>query len=197
MTDMQTSLPLLIVRPSMLNSVCTSLHNLWPVKWNALQVIPLPCAFLFIFPNIDATQAPNSIKSFDHHHESTLGLIFLEWYDLLHIITWPLWSIDLDHARSSPWPRSIGTKSCSSFTATRSLASKPWLALHHCNRSIKPSLVLILSTLVTWLHVMSHMQWVPPSHYMSIVSTLSHFSSMAHVAHTSVFVWTNHLCIST
>ena len=32
---------------------------------------------------------------------------------------------------------------------------------------------------------------------MSIASTLSHFSSMAHVAHTSVFVWTNHLCIST
>src|SRR6185503_2075457 len=28
-------------------------------------------------------------------------------------------------------------------------------------------------------------------------STLSHFSSMAHVAHTSVFVWTNLLCIST
>ena len=33
------------------------------------------------------------------------------------------------------------------------------LALHACNRSIKPSLVLIFSTLVTWLHVMSHMQW--------------------------------------
>src|SRR6185436_7024019 len=32
---------------------------------------------------------------------------------------------------------------------------------------------------------------------MSIASTLSHFSSMAHVAHTSVFVWTNLLCIST
>ena len=51
--------------------------------------------------------------------------------------------------------------------------------------------------LVTWLHVMSHMQWDPRSHYMSIASTLSHFSSMAHVAHTSVFVWTNLLCIST
>ena len=126
-----------------------------------------------------------------------LGLIFFEWYYPLHIITWPLWSIDLDLARSSPLPRSIGAKSCSSFTATRSLASKPWLALHHCNQSIKPSLVLIFSTLVTWLHVMSHMKWVPPSHYMSIASTLSHFSSMAHIAHTSVFVWTNHLCIST
>jgi hypothetical protein len=48
------------------------------VKLNALQVIPLPCAFHFIFSNVDATQAPTSIKPFDHHHESTLGLIFLE-----------------------------------------------------------------------------------------------------------------------
>jgi len=38
----------------------------------------LPCAFHFIFSNIDATQAPISIKLFGHHHESTLGLIFLE-----------------------------------------------------------------------------------------------------------------------
>ena len=120
-----------------------------------------------------------------------------EWYDPLHVITWSLWSTDLDLTRSSPLPRSIGAKSCPSFTASRSIASKPWLALHHCNRSIKPILVLIFSTLVTWPHVMSHMQWVPPSHYMSILSTLSHFSFMAHAAHTSVFVWTNYLCIST
>ena len=97
-----------------------------------------------------------------------------EWYDPLHIIIWPLWSIDLDLACSSPLPWSIGAKSCPSFTASRSVASKPWLALHHCNRSIKPSLVLIFSTLVTWLHVMSHMQWAPSHRHM----------------------WTNHLCIS-
>jgi len=97
-----------------------------------------------------------------------------EWYDPLHIITWPLWSIDLDLVRSSPSPRSIGAKSCPSFTASRSVASESWLVLHHCNRSIKPSLVLIFSTLVTWLHVMSHMQWAPSHHHL----------------------WTNHLCIS-
>ena len=97
-----------------------------------------------------------------------------EWYDPLHIITWPLWSIDLDLARSWPSPRSIGAKSCPNIPASRSIASKPWLALHHCNRSIKPSLVLIFSTLVTWLHVMSHMQWAPSHHHL----------------------WTNYLCIS-
>ena len=96
-----------------------------------------------------------------------------EWYDPLHIITWPLWSIDLDLACSSPSPRSIGAKSYPSFTASRSITSKSWLALHYCNRSIKPSLVLIFSTLVTWLHVMSHMQWTPHHH-----------------------LWTNHLYIS-
>ena len=95
-----------------------------------------------------------------------------EWYDPLHIITWPLWSIDIDLACSSPSPQSIDAKSCPSFTASRSIASKSWLALHHCNRSIKRSLVLIFSTLVTWLYGMFHMQWVPPSHYMSIASTL-------------------------
>jgi hypothetical protein len=42
------------------------------------------------------------------------------------------------------------------------------LALHACNRSIKPSLVLIFSTLVTWLHVMSHMQWAPSSHVWAL-----------------------------
>ena len=79
----------------------------------------------------------------------------------------------LDLARFSPLLRSIGAKSCSSFTASRSITLKPWLALHHCNQSIKPSLVLIFSTLVTWLHVMSHMQYAP-YHYL----------------------WTNHMCIS-
>jgi hypothetical protein len=42
------------------------------------------------------------------------------------------------------------------------------LALHVCNRSIKSSLVLIFSTLVTWLHVMSHMQWAPSSHVWAL-----------------------------
>ena len=56
----------------------------------------------------------------------------------------------------------------------------PWLqslqlALHACNRSIKPSLVLIFSTLVTWLNIMSHMQWAPSSY---------------------LYLWTNFLCIS-
>jgi hypothetical protein len=49
------------------------------------------------------------------------------------------------------------------------------LALHACKRSIKPSLVLIFSTLVTWLNVMSHMQWAPSSHMWALqhIQTIS------------------------
>jgi hypothetical protein len=88
---------------------------------------------------------------------------------------WPYWFIDLDLTCSSPLHRSVGTKSCSSFTIAWSFASKPRLALHLHNRSIEPSLILIFSTLVTWLYVMSHMQWVPSWHH---------------------HMWTNLLCIS-
>ena len=60
------------------------------------------------------------------------------------------------------------------------------LALHICNRSIKPSLILIFSTLVTWLHVMSHMQWAPSSHMWALQQFQAIFTVMAWVAHTGV-----------
>jgi hypothetical protein len=60
------------------------------------------------------------------------------------------------------------------------------LALHACNRSIKPSHVLILSTLVTWLDVMSCMQWAPSSHVWALQQIQAIFTVMAWFAHTSV-----------
>ena len=100
--------------------------HLWPVKWNALQVIPLPCAFHFIFSNVGATQPPTSIELFDHYHESTLGLIILEWYDPLHIIMWPYWFINLNFAGSSLLPCSIGAKSLLKLPRhMRFVSSKP------------------------------------------------------------------------
>ena len=68
-----------------------------------------------------------------------------------------------------------GTKSCSSFTATRSIAPKPPTCPSRLQpvHQAKPHLDLL--HLVTWLHVMSHMQWAPLSHN---------------------YLWTNHLCIS-
>jgi hypothetical protein len=88
---------------------------------------------------------------------------FSKWYDPFHIITWPSRSIDLDFTCSSPLHRSVGSKSCSSFTIAWSFASKPWLALHLHNRSIEQSLILVFTILVTWVNVMSHIQWSPLS----------------------------------
>jgi hypothetical protein len=99
-----------------------------------------------------------------------------QWYDPLHIITRPYWFIDLDlslalHRCVDPSVPSLAQASPPRGPSLQSL----WLALHSCNRSIKPSLILIFSTLVIWLHVMSHMQWAPSSH---------------------IHLWTNLLCIS-
>ena len=195
MTDMQTSLPLLIVWPSILNPV---MHFSTQPLTGTLQVIPLPCALHFIFSNVDATQAPTLIKPFDYRHESTLGLIFLERYDPLHIIMWPYWFINLNWVCSSSLPCLSAPSLCSSFPTTCGLLLQSLqLAFHTCNWSIHAKPCLNLLHLATRHYVMSHMPWIPSLHYMSIASTLSYFSSMAHVAHTSVFAWTNHLCIST
>ena len=58
------------------------------------------------------------------------------------------------------------------------------LALHACNRSIKLSLILIFSTLATWLNVMSHMQWAPSSYVWTLQQIQAIFTVMAWVAHT-------------
>ena len=73
-----------------------SRHNLWPVKWNALQVIPLSCTFHSISSNVDATQAPT---------------IITKWYDPLYIIMRPYWFIDPNLASSSSLPLCINAKS--------------------------------------------------------------------------------------
>ena len=161
MTDMQTSLPLLIVRPSILNPVINFSTHLWPVKWK--------CPRLYLCLAHSIPSPPMLMKHMDQP--------ITKWYDPVHIIMWPYWFVDLNLTCSSPLPWSIGAKSCSSFTVRRgpSLQSLR-LALHSCNRSIEPSLILIFSTLITWLYVMSQMQWAPP---------LSHNH-----------LWTNLLCIS-
>jgi hypothetical protein len=175
MTVMQTSLPLLLVRPSILNPAINFSTHLWPVKWKC------PRLYLCLAHSIP----PSSPMSMQHMHQS-----ITKWYHSLYITMWPYWFIDLDLTRSSPLPRSISAKSCSSFTVTRGpLLQSLWLALHTCNRSIEPSLILIFSTLVTWLHVMSHMQWAPPSSYVwAFYQVQAIFTVMAYVAHTYVFV---------
>jgi hypothetical protein len=135
MTDMQTSLPLLIVRPSILNPVINFSTHLWPVKWNVLQI------FLCLAHSI-----PSPTLSMQHMHQHDQ-----QWYDPLHIFTWSYWFINLDFTCSSLLHRSIDAKSCSSFTVTRgpSLPSL-WLVLHTCKRYVEPSHILISSP--PWSH---------------------------------------------
>jgi hypothetical protein len=85
MTDMQISLPLLIVRSSILNSVINfSIHDLW----NKMPyVISLPSAFHSIFSNVDATHAPTwstMIWSTPYHHVTLL--VHQSWLHLLFTI---------------------------------------------------------------------------------------------------------------
>jgi hypothetical protein len=95
MTDMETSLPHLIVQPSILNPVINFSTHLWPVKWNALRLY-LCLAHSILSPSMLMQHMQQPIT---------------KWYDPLHIIMWLCWFIDLDFTCSSPLPRSIGVKS--------------------------------------------------------------------------------------
>ena len=135
MTDMQTSLPLLIVRPSILNSVINFSTHQWPVKWNTLQIY-LCLAHLISSPPM----------LMQHMHQPITN-------DMIHFIS--------SHDR-------IGSSILTSLALLRCFG--PSASSHHstCNWSVEPSLVLIFSTLVTWLNVMSHMQWAPSSHVWAL-----------------------------
>jgi hypothetical protein len=92
MTDMQTSLPLLIVHPSILNRSCTSLHNLWPVKWNALGytfALRIPFHLLRCWCNTCTNQSSNDM------------IHFISSHDRIGSSTWPhlLFTIALVHWR--------------------------------------------------------------------------------------------------
>jgi hypothetical protein len=150
MTDMQTSLSFLIVQPSILNSVINFSTHLWLGNGNALGytfVLRIPFHLLQLL--------------MQHMHQP-----YHKWYDPLHIIMWPCWSIDLDLTCSSPLHQSIGAKSCSSFTALRSITPKPLtcpsqLQLVH---QAKPHLNLLHLDHITLCHVSYSMSsFITPS----------------------------------
>jgi hypothetical protein len=104
MTDMQTSLPFLIVWSSILNLVINFSIRLWPVKWNALGytfALRIPFHLLQCRCNTCTNQSPN---------------------DMIHFIS-SCDCIDLDFTSSSPLPQSIGTKSSLNLPFT--LANSP------------------------------------------------------------------------
>ena len=109
MTDMQTSLALLIVRSSILNLVITSLHTY--DRWNEMPYMLYLCL-------AHSIPSPPMLMQHMHQHDQ-------QWYDPLHIIMWPYWFIYLDLNCSSPLHRSTSTKSLLKHPATQSSASKP------------------------------------------------------------------------
>ena len=170
MTDMQTSLLLLIVRPSILNLVINFSTHLWPMKWNAL---------VYTFALRISISSPLMLMQHMHQHDQ-------QWYDLLHIIMWPYWFIDLDLTCSSPLLRSISAKFFSSFPATWIIASKPPTCPSRSRLVHQAKPCLDLLHLAIWLHVMSHMQWAPSSHVWALQQIKAIFTVMAWVTHTSV-----------
>ena len=160
--------------------------------------------YIFLAHSISSSQcwchtSTNLHQAFFYHHlESTFGLIFLEWYDPLYIFMWSYWFIDLNLTCSSPLPWSIGAKSLLKLPRHMwFVASKPPTCPSHL-QSIHRCKAL------SWSCQSSHKTSCHVSYAMSsfitlyeIASTLSYFSSMAYVAHANVFVWTNHLYIST
>ena len=86
MTDMQTSLPLSIVQPSILNPVISFSAHLWPVKWNALGytfALCIPFQLLHCWCNICTNQSPK-IWSTQYHH--VIILVHQSWLHLLFIV---------------------------------------------------------------------------------------------------------------
>ena len=86
MTDMQTSLPLLIVRPSILNPVINFSTHLWPVKWNALcytLALRIPFQLLRCWCNTCTNMIDNdmihSISSRDHIGSLILSSLALHY----------------------------------------------------------------------------------------------------------------------
>jgi hypothetical protein len=84
MTDMQTSLPLLIVWPSFINPVINFSTHLWSVKWNALDYtfplhIPLHLfqCWCNICTNMINSDMIRSISSRDHIGSSILTSLAL------------------------------------------------------------------------------------------------------------------------
>ena len=144
------------------NLVINFSTHLWPVKWNALgYTFALRIPFL---------SPPMSMQHMHQHDQ--------QWYDPLHIITWSYWFIDLDITCFSPLPSSISAKSCSSFTAMRSIAPNPLT----CPSRLQP--VHQAKSCLDILHL-SHMTPCHVSYAMSsfiicvsLATYPSHFTSM-------------------
>ena len=111
--------------------------------------------------------SPPMLMQHMHQHDQ-------QWYDPLHIITWSYWFIDLDSTCSSPLPRSISTKSMTCPSLLQPVhQAKSCLDLLHLGHLTSCHVSYAISSIITCV---------------SYATYLSHFTSMAWVAYTSVLV---------
>jgi hypothetical protein len=140
MTDMQTSLPLLIVQPSILNPIIHFSTQPLTGEMKCPRIRPLPCAFLFNSSDVDATHAPTNhqmIWSTSYHH--VIVLVHRSWPHLLFTVV-------------SVHRRQVLPKL---HHHTRSLASKPLTCPSHLQsvHRAKPHLNLLHLDHMTPCHV--------------------------------------------
>ena len=177
---MQTSLPLLIVRPSILNPIINFSTHLWPVKWNTLGytfALRIPFYLLQCWCNTCTNLDQQMIWSTSYHHVTLLvhrslpHLLFTVAFVHRRQVLLKLHCHTVHRSKASNFPFTLATGPSSQVL---SWSSPPELhdsmsylicneLLHHmcepCNKS-KPS----------------HLHGLGCSHIM--------------------YLWTNHLCIS-
>jgi len=157
MSDMQTSFALLIVRPSILNPIINFSTHLWLVKWECPRLY-LCLAHSILSPPTHAPTNHQMIWSTSYHHMTVL--VHRSWPHLLLTVASVHRCQVLLKLHRHTW-----------FLVSKPLTCPSLLQPVH---QAKPHLDLLQ---VTWLHVMSHMQWAHPSshnHLWTNLLSISH-----------------------
>jgi hypothetical protein len=157
MTDMQTSLPLLIVQSSILNLIINFSTHLWPVIWNTLQIY-----------HCLAHSIPSPLVLMQHMHQQITN-------DMIHFISSRdrigssiLTLLPLHHCLGPSAPSHQST--CPSHLQPVHQA-KPCLDLLHLSHMTPCHFSYAMSSFITCV---------------SLATFSSHFTSMPCVAHTYV-----------
>ena len=144
MTGMQASLPPLIVRLSILNPVINfSIHLM-------TSEMKCPIAYLCLV-HFHFHRLPLKCQC------NTCTDTISRRYDPLHIVMQPSWSIDLDLTCSSP-PHGPSEPSLARASPSHG-PSLHCLDLSFTHPPVSSQASSRSSPSVTWLHVMSHIQW--------------------------------------
>jgi hypothetical protein len=144
---------------------------------DSIAIYPKPDHPLIYMPMTSEMKCPRLYLCLAHSNPSPMLMQHMHQpitNDMIHFIS------SHDHIGSSILT-SLAFHHCLSPSAP-----SPRLALRSCKQSVKPSLVSIFSSLVTWLYIISHMQWAPSSHVWALQHIQAISTFMAYVAHTYV-----------